>query len=227
MDEMKELKDRLSKINELLDKLDEKLVQGEITETKYKELSDKYRLEGDSLKNQITEKELLQEVGLKAEETEPVESPKPEKIEKPWQGYLVGQVIASSSGALLLAVENFGGFYYRDDYAHVYGYVYLGSGFLPTILILLGIGGLLFALAAAVRNLKAKEGESAALFKENTMKSIQGAGFTAILAAVGAVVFIVSSIDTEWWLDGGFYGAFIGGLLTYYFGKQMLENIVE
>ena len=227
MNEIKKLKDRLSKINELLDKLDERLVQGEITEAKYKELSEKYRLEADSLKNQIAEKELLQEVGLKADEKETIEYLEPEKIEKPWQGYLVGQVIASSSGALLLAVEDFSGFYYRDEYAHVYGYVYLGSGFLPTVLILLGIGGLLFALQAAVRNLKAKEGESTALFKENTIKSIQGAAFTAILAAVGAIVFIVSSIDTEWWLDGGFYGAFIGGLLTYYFGKQILENIVE
>jgi len=56
------------KIKLLLDKLDERLVQGEISEAKYKELSEKYRDEADSLKNQITEKELLQEVGLKAEE---------------------------------------------------------------------------------------------------------------------------------------------------------------
>ncbi len=68
MNELKELKDRLGKINQLLDKLDERLVQGELSEAKYKELSEKYRTEADSLKNQITEKELLQEVGLKAEE---------------------------------------------------------------------------------------------------------------------------------------------------------------
>ncbi len=48
-----------------LDKLDERVAQGEITEAKYKELSEKYRDEADSLKNMITEKELMQEVGLK------------------------------------------------------------------------------------------------------------------------------------------------------------------
>ena len=81
MNEIKKLKDRLSKINHLLDKLDERLIQGEITESKYQELSDKYRGEGDSLKNQIVETELLQEVGLNAEETEAVEYLKPEKKE--------------------------------------------------------------------------------------------------------------------------------------------------
>lgn len=144
-----------------------------------------------------------------------------------FQGYLVGQVIASSIGALLLALEDFSGFYFRNDYLHTetYGYIYLGSGLLSSVLILLGIGGLLIALKAAVESLKAKENASIDLIRENAMRSIQGAGFTAALAAVGALIFILSSLDTEWWLDGGFYGAFIGGLLTYYFGKQILENI--
>ena len=67
-DEIKEQKKRLSKINELLDKLDEKFVQGEITEDKHRELSEKYKAEADGLKNLIAEKELLQDVGLGAEE---------------------------------------------------------------------------------------------------------------------------------------------------------------
>ncbi len=65
VDELKRLKEKLSKINALLDKLDERLAQGEITEDKYKELSEKYRDEADGLKNLIAEKELLDEVGLK------------------------------------------------------------------------------------------------------------------------------------------------------------------
>ncbi len=65
VDESKEPKEKLSKINALLDKLDEMLAQGEITESKYKELSEKYKAEADSLKNRIAEKELLDEVGLK------------------------------------------------------------------------------------------------------------------------------------------------------------------
>ncbi|MCZ7382002.1 MAG: hypothetical protein O8C64_10615 [Candidatus Methanoperedens sp.] len=65
VDESKGLKEKLSKINQLLDKLDEMLAQGEITESKYRELSEKYKAESDSLKNRIAEKELLDEVGLK------------------------------------------------------------------------------------------------------------------------------------------------------------------
>ena len=65
--EIKELKEKLRKTNQLLEKLDEKLVQGEITEAKYKELSDKYRDDANSMKNLIAEKELLWEVGLKDE----------------------------------------------------------------------------------------------------------------------------------------------------------------
>ncbi|MFZ2411512.1 MAG: PLD nuclease N-terminal domain-containing protein [Candidatus Methanoperedens sp.] len=68
IDDLNTLKERLSKINELLDKLDERVAQGEITEAKYKELSEKYRDEADSLKNMITEKDLMQEVGLKGNE---------------------------------------------------------------------------------------------------------------------------------------------------------------
>ncbi len=79
MNELKELKERCSKINALLDKLDERLVQGELSEAKYKELTGKYRAEADSLKNQIAEKELLQDVGLKAEEKEEPITEYPEK----------------------------------------------------------------------------------------------------------------------------------------------------
>ncbi len=66
-DELKDLKEKLRKTNQLLDKLDERLVQGELTEAKYKELAEKYRAEADGLKNRIAEKELLDEVGLKDE----------------------------------------------------------------------------------------------------------------------------------------------------------------
>ncbi|MFA4936423.1 MAG: hypothetical protein WC568_11360 [Candidatus Methanoperedens sp.] len=64
VDDLKKLKEKLNKINALLDKLDERLAQGEITEDKYKELAEKYRDEADGLKNLISEKELMKEVGL-------------------------------------------------------------------------------------------------------------------------------------------------------------------
>lgn len=77
--EIKEQKERLSKINELLDRLDEKLAQSEITEAKYRELSERYKAEADGLKNLITEKELMQDVGLSAEEKKEEQAKTPPK----------------------------------------------------------------------------------------------------------------------------------------------------
>lgn len=74
---MKGQKDKLGRINALLEKLDEKLAQGEITEARYTELCEKYRDEAESLKNQVTEQELMQEVGLKAGEGEEVRVSEP------------------------------------------------------------------------------------------------------------------------------------------------------
>lgn len=56
---LQELKDELAKINVLHDELDETLAHGEITEAKYKELVEKYRVEADNLKNQIAEKKFI------------------------------------------------------------------------------------------------------------------------------------------------------------------------
>ena len=67
VNELNELKEKLHKTNQLLDKLDERLVNGELTEAKYKELAGKYKAEADSIKNLIAENELLSEVGLKIE----------------------------------------------------------------------------------------------------------------------------------------------------------------
>lgn len=82
MSELEELKAKLSKTNQLLDKLDERLAHGEISEARYKQLSEKYRAEAENLKNLVTEKELLHEVGLEGETREPVVEyqKEPEKI---------------------------------------------------------------------------------------------------------------------------------------------------
>ena len=85
------------------------------------------------------------------------------------------------------------------------------------------------ALMAIVNSLNAKENLTADLLRQNTLKSIKGAGFTVSLAALGAIVFAIDSMieETDWWLSGGFYGAFIGGLLTVYFGKLILKRLGE
>ncbi|MFZ3060677.1 MAG: type IV pilin N-terminal domain-containing protein [Candidatus Methanoperedens sp.] len=96
-DEIKKQKERLSKINELLEKLDEKFVQGEITEAKYRELSGRYKAEADGLKNLITEKELMQDVGLRAEEKEEKQAKTPLKP-------VIGVVLMVAITVILAAV---------------------------------------------------------------------------------------------------------------------------
>ena len=66
MEDIKSHKEKVKKINTLLDKLDERLACGEITESRYSELRDRYKTEVEKLKDHLTEQELMHEVGLEA-----------------------------------------------------------------------------------------------------------------------------------------------------------------
>jgi DNA-directed RNA polymerase subunit RPC12/RpoP len=65
--DIKSRKDKINKITALLDKLDERLACGEITEARYKEISERYKAEAGKLKDHVTEQELMHEVGLEPE----------------------------------------------------------------------------------------------------------------------------------------------------------------
>ncbi len=73
MEDIKSHKDKIGKINTLLDKLDERLACGEITEARYRELRDRYKAEAEELKDHLTEQELMHEVGLEAGEDKEAE----------------------------------------------------------------------------------------------------------------------------------------------------------
>jgi len=81
MEDIKSHKDKIKKINTLLDKLDERLACGEITELRYGELRDRYKAEAEKLKDHLTEQELMQEVGLEtgADEEAKHQEEEPEK----------------------------------------------------------------------------------------------------------------------------------------------------
>ncbi len=64
MEDIKSHKDKVKKINTLLDKLDERLACGEITESRYRELHDRYKSEAEKLNDHLTEQEIMHEVGL-------------------------------------------------------------------------------------------------------------------------------------------------------------------
>lgn len=142
-----------------------------------------------------------------------------------FQGHLMGQIIAAVVGSILLIFEDFAGYYVGGYSVRTWAYINLGS-VIPAFFILIGIGGLVFALYYAVQSLQAKDDMSPMTLLENTRRSMMGGAFTAALAGVGALVFILTSLDTDdWWLDTGFYGAFFGGLLIAVFAKLMLDKI--
>ena len=144
-----------------------------------------------------------------------------------YQGYLVAQLVIAAAGILALALGDFGGFYYRaGGAADVYGYVYLGSGVLASVLILLGMAGLGVAVVAAYRSLRAEE-TTPETVAQHADRSVRGAGFTVGLAAVGGVALAVSNWDVEWWLDVGFYAAFFGGLAVVWLGRLLGDAIEE
>jgi DNA-directed RNA polymerase subunit RPC12/RpoP len=80
--DIKSHKDKINKITALLDKLDERLACGEITEARYKEISERYKAEAGKLKDQVTEQELMHEVGLEPDDGKDVEQreKEPEKV---------------------------------------------------------------------------------------------------------------------------------------------------
>lgn len=99
MEDIKSHKDKIKKINTLLDKLDERLACGEITESRYTELRGRYKAELEKLKDHLTEQELMQEVGLE-NGTEEDAGYKVEEPEKP-VFYESNTKYCSNCGALI------------------------------------------------------------------------------------------------------------------------------
>ncbi|MFQ5819914.1 MAG: hypothetical protein ACE5I5_08020 [Candidatus Heimdallarchaeota archaeon] len=143
-----------------------------------------------------------------------------------FQGFLVGQVIAAAVGAITLIAADFAGYYWRGYAIEERSWVCLiGCGFGSTLAILVGLAGVGFAIYFAVQSLQAKEDMSPMLLKENTRKTMLGGAFTAAYALIGALIWIITNLDTDWWLGTGFYGAFFGGLITAVFAKMMFDKI--
>lgn len=117
---------------------------------------------------------------------------------------------------------------YRPVYQNVvnsyYHPVRLGSGFIETVMILIGIGAFGYALMYSVKNYNSEEDDDD-VFKENTLKTINGAKIAVGLAIIGAALSYWGYGDADsWWLDSGFYGSFIGGLTAIYTSKKAMES---
>ncbi|MBR9705674.1 hypothetical protein GOV14_01440 [Candidatus Pacearchaeota archaeon] len=143
--------------------------------------------------------------------------------------YLALEAIASFIGIMLLLIDDFAGFYHYDYYnkIRIWGFVGLGNGVLGSVLILIGALALLFSLYTSIRYLRMKKISVQSLKKDMKRVMISGI-FVSALAGIGALVFIITNVideTQEWWLDSGFYGAFIGGILIIILAKIILNKL--
>ncbi len=145
------------------------------------------------------------------------------------QGLLVGQLIISIIGGLLIVFSDFAGFYHYDYYNKIekWGNIYLGSGILSSILIAIVAFGLFLSAYHAFKILREKDGDSQTIIKlENIAKKYVLISIT--ITIVGALYFVINEIiveTQEWWLDTGFYGGVVGGALALIFIKMINDSI--
>jgi len=124
----------------------------------------------------------------------------------------VGALIGSLVGALLLIFTDFGGWYNYNYYAgfREWGYIGISS---PISL----VGVVFFALPfiyCSIISLKGAQNPNS-LSPQTVALAYRVSIIGVSLIVIAAVVFVIAvSGSDDWWFDAGFYGSFIGGLLT-------------
>jgi hypothetical protein len=138
--------------------------------------------------------------------------------------YLKLQALAALAGIVTLFLFEFAGFYYYDAYykMDVWGSSRMFAGAIPTIMMLIGVAGFVYAIYYAGKSLKE---ENKTTIQENTRKTIWGGIIAGGLAAIGGIVFVTTSLNTYWWFGPGFYGGVIGGAAVVYLGWRILKKI--
>lgn len=145
------------------------------------------------------------------------------------QGLLIGQLIFSIIGGLLMVFSDFSGYYHYDYYnkIEIWGSIYLGSGITSSILILIVSFGLFTSAFNAYQILKEKSVERQRILTlENIAKKHLLISISVTI--IGAIIFVVNILidqTQEWWFDAGFYGALIGGILSLVFIRQITDKI--
>ncbi|MHA2251613.1 MAG: hypothetical protein ACXAD7_14710 [Candidatus Kariarchaeaceae archaeon] len=137
------------------------------------------------------------------------------------QPYLVGSLITSAIGAVLLFVTDFGGWQERMN--GDYYYFWIGSENADItgqiILVILGVGLVMCSYLSF-------EGMRSTEFSPSKLNL----GFNiAVGVSIGTIIelflFINSVSDYEdYWLDAGFYGSLVGSILTAILFKLAKDN---
>jgi hypothetical protein len=153
-----------------------------------------------------------------------------EKVDKSQiQGFLTGQLIITLIGGLLLIISDFAGFYHYDYYNKIekWGSVYLGSGFISSLLIVVTAIGLFLSAWYSFQIMKndSLTTEKILTLEANVEKILL---VSMSITVAGGLIFAASEIITqtqEWWFDAGFYGALVGSGMGMVFAKQISAKV--
>ncbi|MFQ6029963.1 MAG: hypothetical protein ACE5Q6_21020 [Dehalococcoidia bacterium] len=140
-----------------------------------------------------------------------------------------GALITSTIGALMLLIFDFGGWYYRVEYAGAeldrYGAVGLLSAYFPLVLVL--AASLLYASYVSYTGLR--PGNSLAN-RGQVNRAFWATLVVFLILVAGAVIFAVLMAAQgleDWWLDAGFYGGAIGSALSAVLLRLGLQNLPD
>jgi amino acid transporter len=137
---------------------------------------------------------------------------------------MVGALITSLAGAVLLLATDFAGAYWYGYYTE--GWLYIGAFnaiYFAAIIIPL-------AIALFVCTLLAAQCMGSHQLRSPLKKLRTGfilALIVFILVIIGGIAFVIVSISedyTDWWFDPGFYGGAIGSLLTMILFRLALKQ---
>lgn len=143
--------------------------------------------------------------------------------ENKYSPFLVGSLIISLIGAIVVLADPFGGFYIHTIYDWQGRWIYIGSvygGALGTILILLLGLGLIYTTILSFLGLRS--------LSFITEKVVKMAFFVSlgilVLTLIGVAVLGITYSYNGWWLDAGGYAGIVGGLLNMIFFYFMAKN---
>ena len=150
--------------------------------------------------------------------------PQPPQDQTPISTYMMGAMIITALAGVLMLIGDFGGGYWNNYYAGVEGWVYLSAwstwwGFILIIPMVMAMFYMAYWSSTAMRDASKI---TISQLNKHFYFSLAIFGFMLFLGIVWAIYAIMEEYD-EWWLDVGFYGGIIGGLLAaiiFYLAKK-------
>jgi hypothetical protein len=128
--------------------------------------------------------------------------------------FLVGSLITSFVGAVLLIVDDFAGWYNYSYYVQSWGWIALDLNSPLAVVLIAIVAGLLFYCAfISLQGLRLKGKMDKRTMKYGLMASVTAFAIV-FLGAVAFVAVMLMDEPSEWWFGAGFYGGLIGSGMT-------------